>query len=131
MNVGNAEKIILVEDETLNIVYMKLQLRQLGYSIAATLATGEEAVDYLRREDADLLLIDINLGGKMNGIEAVRRIKESRGVPVIFLTGYPDAAIREQADALGPVAILVKPVDMKELGRLMNGLLRRPGAGGE
>ncbi len=120
---GDARKIVLVEDETLNVVYMKLQLRYMGYELAAALATGEEAIEYAERERPALILIDINLRGDMNGLEAVRRIKEKADIPVVFLTGYPDASTRGQADALSPLAVLVKPVDLRELKRIIDSVM--------
>jgi two-component system, response regulator PdtaR len=120
-------RILLVEDEVLSALYMKAQLAKMGFQALTTLMTGEEAVASAREDRPDLILMDINLAGEMNGIEAIRRIKEGFEVPVIFITGYSDQEIRERAGRLNPLAFLVKPVDIRELGRIVLGELGDPG----
>ncbi len=110
-------KVILVEDDALCAFYMSFQLRKLGFGHVTTVASGEEAVSCAKRERPDIILMDINLEGEMNGIEAIRQIKEGSDIPVIFITGYSDEGIKARADAIGPAAYFVKPVDMRELGR--------------
>jgi CheY-like chemotaxis protein len=107
--------IFLVEDEALSAFYMTLQLQKMGFHVHTTLSRGEEAVVCALRDRPDLILMDINLAGEMNGIEAIKRIKARLDIPVIFITGYSDAAIMGQAKALDPVAYLVKPIDKREL----------------
>jgi len=114
--------ILLVEDEALSAMYMKIQIERMGFRVQA-LSTGEEAVSLALRERPDLILMDINLSGKMSGIEAARLIKAEFEVPLIFITGYSDENTREFARELKPSAFLVKPLDMKDLGRRLRALL--------
>jgi two-component system, response regulator PdtaR len=122
-------KILLVEDEALSALYLSLELQKMGFRVLAALSTGEEALALARAERPDLILMDINLSGRMDGLEAVRRIKELFEVPVIFTTGYSDAGIRELAGALEPLAFLVKPLDLKELRRIILRVLPEPAPG--
>jgi CheY-like chemotaxis protein len=112
-------RLFLVEDEALSAFYLIMKLRDMGYEVDAALTTGEDAVARAEKYRPDLILMDINLAGDMDGIEAVKRIKRSFEVPVIFITGYSDEAIRAQAAELDPVAFLVKPVDLRELRRVI------------
>lgn len=108
-------KIILVEDEAMSAFYLGLQLRNMGFPAFATYHSGEEALAKVPSERPDLLLMDINLSGAINGIDAARKIKEGLDVGVIFITGYSDPSIRALAEEVKPVAFLVNPVDLKEL----------------
>lgn len=112
---GSPGKLFVVEDEALFAFYLIMKLKDMGFTVDAALATGEDAVARAEKYRPDLILMDINLAGEMSGIEAVKRIKERLDVPVIFITGYSDAAIRARADELKPVAFLVKPIEIREL----------------
>jgi two-component system, response regulator PdtaR len=112
-------RILLVEDETLSSLYLKIQIEKMGFLVQAVLTTGEEALGLALADPPDLILMDINLSGEMSGIEAAKLIKARFDIPVIFTTGYSDEGIRRLASALEPVAFLVKPLDMKELRKWM------------
>ena len=72
---------------------------------------GEGAIEQAGDLDADLVLMDIRLAGRMDGIEAARRIRESRGTPIIFITAHGDPATREHIERVVPGApVLAKPV---------------------
>lgn len=113
-------KILLVEDEAMNSMYLAGQLRRMGFKSVECVYSAEAALESVKRERPDLVLMDINLGGQMSGIEAARGIKLLHDIPVIFLSGYSDPKIRAGAEALDPVAFLVKPIDLRELKRLMD-----------
>jgi DNA-binding response OmpR family regulator len=128
MSMGNPRRIFIVEDEALSAFYLIMKLKDMGFAVDATLATGEEAVARAEQYRPDLVLMDINLAGSMNGIEAAKRIKELFAVPVIFISGYSDGEIRARAEELGPVAFLVKPIDPKELRVRIFSVLGDPAA---
>ncbi len=67
------------------------------------------------KENPEVVLMDINLGGGMDGIQAAGKIRLEFGIPVIFMTGYYDEAIIEKATHVKPMAILMKPLDIKML----------------
>jgi CheY-like chemotaxis protein len=108
-------KIYLVEDEAITALFMKNQLKKIGYVIQKTFARGEDAVSGCQEEKPDLLLMDINLAGVIDGIEAVKKINLINTIPVIFVTGYSNAEVRDRALELHPVAFLIKPVDINDL----------------
>jgi CheY-like chemotaxis protein len=112
---GTPSKILLVEDEALNTLFITLQVKKAGYKLAATATSGEAAVAYALREKFDLVLMDINLSGPLNGIEAAIEIKACQDVPIIFISGYSDSTIRRDAAAAKPFAFLVKPISGLEL----------------
>jgi len=114
------KKLLLVEDETFTATLLKRNLELVGYEVGQPLATGMDAVEAVRKDSFDAILMDIRLVGEMDGIEAALRIKAIKDIPIIFLTGYFDEEIIERAKSIEPVAYLVKPVTPKEIIPLLN-----------
>jgi len=107
--------ILIVEDE--GIVAMDLEgcLTDMGYVVAATVATGEEAILHASEDRPDLVLMDIMLKGKVDGIEAAQEIRARFNIPVVFLTAYPQDYSLDRIKATEPFGYLTKPVGMQEL----------------
>ncbi len=108
-------KILIVEDEVLSALSLQFIFKTLGYETAQITTTGEEAIVLAGEENPEVVLMDINLGGGMDGIEAAKEISLEFGIPVIFMTGYYDEEIIEKAKHVNPSAILRKPLDIKML----------------
>jgi CheY-like chemotaxis protein len=102
--------ILIVEDEGLIALHISEMLSHAGYELPEPLPSGEEALEYLKTAPLpDLILMDIGLAGKINGIETARRVHEQWDIPVIFLTAYSDQnRIRETAE-VSPYGRLMKP----------------------
>jgi len=109
------KKIVIVEDEVLLSAWLKMQLEDEGYEVCGTLTTGEEAIEFMETTKPDSILMDINLVGKIDGIEAAEVINEKSNIPIIFMTGYEEPDIYERAQKTKPVAYLTKPVEIWDL----------------
>lgn len=110
-----AARVLVVEDEAILAANLEDQIRGMGHTVAGVTDSGERAVGLARRESPDLVLMDIRLAGKMDGLEAAARIREHRFVPVIFITAYSDESLLDRAKAAEPFGYLVKPVESREL----------------
>ena len=119
MNEDGWPRVVVVEDEAITVMLMKTSLRRMGMTVVDTCATGEEAVRVVLETATDIVLMDINLAGKIDGIEAARRIGEESSIPIIFITGYSDPEHHDRARELNPAGYLVKPVVFPELERLI------------
>jgi CheY-like chemotaxis protein len=108
-------RVMLVEDEILISEMLSDMLEDLGHTVCSTLASGENALGEVLKEEPDLVIMDIKLKGAMTGIEAARAIKQARDIPIIYLTGYSDGVVVEQARETGAAGYLVKPVTKDEL----------------
>ncbi len=109
------KKILVVED---TVFYSKLitnALQNLSYEVLEVVTTGEEAISKATELCPDLVLMDIILQGKIDGIEAAAIIKRNLNIPVIYLTAFPDVQILERAKITEPFGFLVKPISDKEL----------------
>ncbi|HVP96774.1 PAS domain S-box protein [Methanoregula sp.] len=114
-----AARILIVEDERIVAEDLRLTLIQLGYEIAGSTGTGEEAVRLAREASPDLILMDIYLAGKINGITATEEIRKFSPVPVVYLTAFADTAIMEKARVTQPYGYILKPYQERELNTVI------------
>jgi putative two-component system response regulator len=109
------KKIMVVEDERIIALDLAEKLTDLGYEVVATAYSGEEAVAKVGELHPDLVLMDIVLAGKMDGIQAAEKIKALSGTPVVYLTAYADDKTFGRAKITGPSGYILKPVGKKQL----------------
>jgi CheY-like chemotaxis protein/DNA-binding PadR family transcriptional regulator len=108
-------KILVVDDEAIITMQLEERLTLMGYTVAGMAASGEDAVNKARRIHPDLVLMDIVMPGKMNGIEAAKIITEELDIPVVFVTSYADDIIIEKAKSVRPYGYIVKPFNELEI----------------
>jgi diguanylate cyclase (GGDEF)-like protein/PAS domain S-box-containing protein len=108
-------RVLVVEDETIVALDLKNNLKILGYDVVGTAATGEEAISKARSARPDIVLMDIMLKGKMDGVEAAEKIRSDVHIPVIFLTACADEKTLERAKVSEPFGYLIKPFEEREL----------------
>ena len=108
-------KILVVDDEAIITMQLEERLSAMGYTVAGMAASGEEAVEKARRIRPDLVLMDIVMPGKMNGIEAAKIVTGELDIPVVFVTSYADDAIIEKAKSVRPYGYIVKPFNELEI----------------
>jgi CheY-like chemotaxis protein len=106
---------MIVEDIWLIANDLKESLTKLGYTVTAIVSSGEDAVKKAAQEMPDLILMDIVLSGRMDGIEAAEKIRSATDIPVIYLTAYSDEKKLERAKVTEPFGYLIKPVNDREL----------------
>ncbi len=107
--------VLIVEDDGILAIHLEDLLKRQGYQVLKTIPSGEEAVIAVGNLKPSIVLMDIELSGKMNGITAAEKIAETTGTPVIFLTGFSQDPILEEAKFAAPYGYLVKPVPEREL----------------
>jgi len=109
------QRIVVVEDENIVALDIKLQLEHLGYVVPAVFPSGEQLLDALPELHADLVLLDIILKGELDGVETAKRVKRTFNLPVILLTALDTQETLERAKLAQPFAFIVKPFDEREL----------------
>lgn len=118
-------RVLVVEDQALIALALAADLAEMGCDVIGRASSGETAVDLAMRLDPDTVIMDVNLTGAMDGIDAASLIKASRAPRLIFVTAYTDGPDRRRMEALGPVAILAKPYHPSELNLAVNVAARR------
>jgi len=107
--------ILIVEDELISSKLLQNYLIGMGHNVVGVVPSGEEAIAYVIENNPDLILMDIELSGKLNGIETVEIIRQTKEIPTLFLTGQTDRALLERAKAVEPIGYLLKPVQAIQL----------------
>ncbi len=96
---------------------ISMQVSNLGYEVQGVYATGEEALTAIKKSQPDLVLLDINLKGGIDGIETARRMQRNYNIPIIYLTANSDDAHFNQAKSTHPQAFISKPFNNIDLKR--------------
>jgi len=118
--------ILIVEDELMVAWSFEGQLEDAGYTVAGIVATGEGALARIADQLPDLVLMDINLGAGIDGIETARRIRAIAPVPIIFISAYSDRETRARLEATVPgSAFLSKPITFAALDRAIREVSER------
>lgn len=110
-----ATSILIVEDDFIVAKVIEKSLLELGYRIAGMVSTGQDAVEIANREQPDLVLMDINLHGDMDGIAAADLIHSHQGTPVVFLTAFSDKVTFSRALETAPYGYIIKPFQTNTL----------------
>ncbi|TVP51979.1 MAG: DNA-binding response regulator [Mongoliibacter sp.] len=110
-------KVLIVEDDMIIAANISLQLSKLGYEVTGIESRGEDAINHNRENHPDMILMDINLKGEINGIETARIIKEDSDVALIYLTANTDDTSFQKAKETNPYAFISKPFNKVNLER--------------
>ena len=108
-------KILIVEDEAVIALNLQQTLIKMGYNVIGISYSGKDAVDKARRLVPDLILMDIRLPGKMDGIRVADIVKSELDIPVIFLTAFSEDKIIERAKKVEPFGYILKPIQEREI----------------
>jgi len=110
-----SERILVAEDEQVVAMDLQRSLTGLGYVVAGIAESGRQAVRMAGEMHPDLVLMDVKLRGKMDGIAAAEEIRRRWQIPVVYTTAYSSDETIERAKATGPLGFLVKPFRTGEL----------------
>lgn len=108
-------KILIVEDEVLISMIIENAITTMGHLVCGIEDSGKKAIASAALNSPDLIIMDIKINGLMDGIETAQIIKDSYGIPVIYLTAYADQKILERAKLTEPVGYIPKPFRASEL----------------
>jgi len=108
-------KVLIVEDEQILAMDVRAQLSDLGYDVVGIARTGKEALRLSNERRPDLVLMDIQLQGSMDGIAAAGEIARQWHIPVVFMTAFAGDETLSRAKLSGPYGYLPKPFEAKQL----------------
>ena len=106
--------ILIAEDEIKTQAYLNKHLKRY-FNVAACVESGEEAVREALSQNVDIILMDITLSGKMDGIKAAEEILSQKEIPVLFITAQNDNHTLERAKMAQPFGYILKPIDLSIL----------------
>jgi CheY-like chemotaxis protein len=108
-------KILVVEDQYFVALDCELQLQSAGYDCVGLATTAARAIEIAACEHPDLIIMDINLAGRRDGVQAAIEIYERFGIRSIFASGHADAAVHQQAERAHPLGWVDKPYSSEDL----------------
>ena len=115
MTKSNKNTILIVDDEVVITIGLEETLTAMGYEVIGIAHSGDEALERVRDLRPDLMLLDIRIPGKLDGIQLAEIVKTELDVPVIFLTAYSEDKTIERAKKTEPYGYIVKPFREREL----------------
>jgi CheY-like chemotaxis protein len=121
-------KVLFIEDHEAQRDIMRQVLEQYGYEFDVA-CTGEEGVDKAREWQPDVVLIDIRMPGRIDGVAAIRELRtdpDTSDIPIIVVSAWENAKHREQVLKAGADALFTKPVAVGELIEAIKSHLREP-----
>jgi len=110
-------KILIVEDEMIIAANISLQLTELGYEVTGIIPRGEDALLHIKENKLDIILLDINLKGKLDGIETAEAMQKTHNIPIIYLTANIDDDHFNRAKQTHPYGFISKPFKKLDLQR--------------
>ncbi len=125
MQIVRTAKIVIIENQLIIAADMQLQLQQLGYEVIGIIQSPEAAIETIKKNPPDLVLIDIRLGGDHNGIETAQCIMEEAPCPILFLSYGTNKLIFQKMMQTNPYAVIPKPFQMTDLERGISKALKR------
>jgi DNA-binding response OmpR family regulator len=123
--VASKPRALIVEDEILIAEELKVRLSLLGFSVIAAVESGEEGIAIATRERPDLVLMDIRLKGKKDGVQAAEEIHRQVDVPVVYLTAYSDRLTVDRVKGTEYDGFILKPFRAGELKSTIEVAMRR------
>jgi response regulator NasT len=114
-------RVLIVDDEPIIRMDLKEMLEEKGCIIIGEASDGETAVHLSRSMKPDVVLMDIKMPGKMDGLQAAKRITEEEICPTVLLTAYnQQELVKEAASTVGIFAYLVKPIKEEDVLPALN-----------
>ena len=104
-------RVVIADDEGLIRLDLAEMLVELGYEVVGEAGDGERAVELVEQLRPDLVLMDINIEGSIDGIEAACRIRDATRTPIVFMTAYAEDETLARAQRSRPYGYLIKPYD--------------------
>lgn len=118
-------KILIVEDEGLIAADLKAILEDIGHEVIGAVNNGISAVNLVKKKMPDIILMDINLKGNLDGIETAKMIQDDNDIPVIYLTAYADQSKLLLAKDTWHFGFISKPFDIRTLGLAVESGLKK------
>lgn len=114
------KKVLIVEDEMIISLMLQQMVVQMDHEVVGKATTGEMAVQKALEARPEVILMDIRLQGKMDGIEAIIQIQKEINVSVIYITGNTDQMYKKRVKQTEFLDFLVKPITQHQLSHSLN-----------
>ena len=117
-------KIAVVEDEGIVAMDISKCLTSLGYDVTFISDSGEKVLELVKESLPDLILMDVELKGQLNGLDTARLLREKYSIHIVFLTAFEDETTLNRIGELSPDGYLVKPFEDDQLENTLKRVLK-------
>lgn len=114
------KRVLIVEDEMIISLMLQQMVVQMGHEVVGKATSGERAVQEALETRPEVILMDIRLQGKMDGIEAIIEIQKEINVSVIYITGNTDQMYKKRVQETDYLDFLVKPITQHQLSHSLD-----------
>lgn len=111
--------VIIVEDEIISALYLKSALEKENFKVLSIVSNGTEAIKNIKEQKPDVIIMDILLSGKINGIKVAKAVRKFTDSPIIFTTGYSSNDITMEIGYIKNSSYLEKPLDANKIVSLI------------
>jgi len=118
--ISKKESVLIVEDEIIIALDIKQTVESLGFFILGIISSGEKSIEEVPKICPDIILMDIKLSGKIDGVKAAKRIYSKYNIPSIFITAYSDEKTLERIKGNDMFYSISKPFSEYELSDTIN-----------
>lgn len=113
------KKILIVENDLLLAMINKRFCELLGHCVIDSVRNGPDAIASVKREEPDIILMDIKIDGDMDGIETMQEIRKFSKTQVVYFTGNSEQSVKDKAAQTGMLAFCVKPISLENLREIL------------
>ncbi len=118
--------VLIVEDESIVALEIAGYVKELGYGVTAIVSSANKAFDVVETKPIDLILMDVNIKGDIDGVTCAKEIKSNQDIPIIYITAFSDDDTLSRAIETEPSSYLIKPFNRKELQVAMRIATKKP-----
>ncbi len=122
----SSARVLVVEDDATIALGLKLLLEAWGHAVTGVAASGEEALDLAASDPPDLVLMDVQLDGRLDGIDTAAALRFRHSMPILFLTAQSDPRTVARLATSDAATVLLKPVEAPLLRTVVERLAPRP-----
>jgi CheY-like chemotaxis protein len=120
-----APKILIIESRMIIAADVSLQFSKLGYDVIGINTRSEDALNTIKNNHPDIIIMNIEMQGKTDGLKTARHIFETYQIPVVFLSANTDKKVFKEVVDIQPYAFIAKPFDKEGLKRGIETTLKR------
>jgi len=113
------KNVLIVEDESIVALEISNFIEELGFHVVSIVSSAQKALDIVHSNDLDLVLMDVQIKGALDGISCAKEIKAYKNIPIIYISAFSDDETLSRAVATNPSSYLIKPFNTKELKAAM------------
>lgn len=117
--------ILIIEDEYINAQLIEQSVKNLGHKVIAITSNAHDSYDIVKNNYVDLIFMDINLEGAINGISCAKELNKYKNIPIIYTTAYSDTATINEASQTNIYGYLIKPFDDRDIEATLNVTIAR------